>query len=75
MKITQKGQVTIPRTIRERHDFLPNTEIEFIEENDRVYIIKAEPSAAAESPFDCVRGKATAGLSTEEIMRLTRGEP
>ncbi len=73
MQITRKGQVTIPQDVRERHGFLPHTGVEFHEEDGRVYIIKSENLEVRESPFDYVRGKADAGLSTEEIMSLTRG--
>ena len=74
MQITQKGQVTIPVEVRERHGFLPNTSIEFKEEGDKVYIVKSTVSLARENPFDYVRGKASSGLSTEEIMKLTRSD-
>ena len=74
MKITQKGQVTIPQEIRERHNFFPNTNIEFKEEGNRVYVIKSEPDFVKENAFDLVRGKSTVKLSTEEIMMLTRRE-
>ena len=74
MHITQKGQVTIPAEIRERHGFLPHTHVEFKEEGDRVYIEKSQVSVVAESPFDYVRGKSSVTLSTEEIMKLTRSE-
>ncbi len=73
MRITQKGQVTIPQEVRERHGFLPSTGVEFHEENGRVYLVKSQSQEVRESPFDYVRGKADTGLSTEEIMRLTRG--
>ena len=51
---------------------MPQTSIEFKEEEDRVYIEKSQVSLAMESPFDYVRGKGTSGLSTDEIMKLTR---
>ncbi len=72
MKITQKGQVTIPMEIRERHDFLPDTNIEFREEGDKVYVVKSEVDIIKESPFDKVKGIYNLKLSTEEIMKLTR---
>lgn len=74
MKITQKGQVTIPLEIRERHNFFPNTNIDFKEEGERVYVVKSEADIVKESPFDFVKGISTIKLSTEEIMKLTRGE-
>ena len=77
MRITSKGQVTIPAEIRERFGFMPNSSIDFIEEDEKVYIVKSAnsaPSFAGENPFDYVRGKADKGMSTEDIMKLTRSD-
>ena len=41
MRITAKGQVTIPQDIRERTGLLPNTEVEFVVDGDVVTLIKA----------------------------------
>lgn len=71
MRITSKGQVTIPQEIRERFGFLPLTELEFVVEGERVWLRK--PSTRSKSGLvKRMRGRATSGLSTEEIMRLTR---
>jgi AbrB family looped-hinge helix DNA binding protein len=72
MRITSKGQVTIPMEIRERFGFFPNTEVEFIESNGQVVLKKAPASSVMESPFDYVRGSSDVRLSTDEIMKLTR---
>jgi len=72
MKITSKGQVTIPRELREKYLMLPNSEIEFKEKDGKIYIEKIKSPDTASNPFKKVRGSATAGLSTEEIMKLTR---
>ena len=75
MKLTTKGQVTIPAEIREKYGFFPNTSIIFKEENGKVYIEKDLSSYAAEkNPFELVRGKADLKLSTDEIMEMTRGD-
>ena len=74
MKITSKGQVTIPREIRERHIFLPHTEVEFLEDGDKVFLVKTKGRNDSNSAFDKVQGTSTTGLSTEEIMKLTRGD-
>ena len=42
MRITRKGQVTIPQDIRERFGFLPLTQVEFVTEGDRVYLKRVE---------------------------------
>jgi AbrB family looped-hinge helix DNA binding protein len=77
MRITSKGQVTIPIEIRERVGLLPHTEVRFEVEGDTVRIIREEESAGGRGKklLQRMRGRATSGLSTEEIMALTRGEP
>ena len=42
MRITSKGQITIPIAVRERAGFLPGTEVEFVVEEDGVRIVRAE---------------------------------
>ncbi len=71
MKVTTKGQVTIPRHIREEFGILPESEVEFKVENHRVYI---ERKTGVENKFKQLRGVANVKMSTEEIMQLTRGE-
>ena len=71
MKVTTKGQVTIPRNVREILGITPETSIEFQEENGRFYIVKNSENKSA-AKFNKLRGIATAKLSTDEIMRLTR---
>ncbi len=41
MRITSKGQVTIPQDIRERYGLLPHTEVEFVVEGETVVLRKA----------------------------------
>jgi AbrB family looped-hinge helix DNA binding protein len=75
MRITSKGQVTIPQEIRERNGFLPHTEVEFVEEAGTVVLRKAEGgNRQAREWVRRYRGTADAGMTTDEIMRLTRGE-
>ena len=74
MRVTTKGQVTIPRHIREKLGILPATEIEFVEEKDRVYIVKKEDPGDRNSRFRKLRGVATIKMTTDEIMALTRND-
>ena len=75
MRITSKGQVTIPREIREALGLVPSSEVEFVRENGHVWLRKREPGAArARSLVSHMRGRASTHMSTEDIMRLTRGE-
>jgi len=71
MRVTSKGQVTIPKNIREQLGILPNSEVEFVPENGRVYLIKGE---LEDSPIRRLRGAGSVQMTTDEIMALTRGE-
>ena len=74
MRVTTKGQVTIPLHIRKKMRIAPATEVDFIVgEDDRVYLVKVS-DGAAEKRFSALRGIATVKMSTEEIMALTRAE-
>ena len=77
MRITSKGQVTIPIVIRERLGLLPNSEVEFEIDGNTARIRKARGRGARKrgaSVIASLRGKATVRMTTEEIMALTRGE-
>ena len=71
MRITSKGQVTIPREIRERFGFLPNTEVEFVVKRNTVHLIKAA-SSRGEAIVRRLRGTSTVRMSTDQILALTR---
>lgn len=76
--LTSKSQVTIPRSIRAHLGIQPGESIEFEALPDgRVVIFPARPVVAAtqaDNPFRQFMGIGVAGLSTEEILRETRGE-
>ena len=74
MRITSKGQVTIPIELREETGLLPGTEVDFIRDGDAVRLTRAKRSRGrGQTVVEQLRGRATSGLSTEEIMALTRG--
>jgi AbrB family looped-hinge helix DNA binding protein len=74
MRVTIKGQVTIPQHIREKLGITPNTEVDFIEKNNQVYLTKKIGNNARSNRFRRFRGIATVKMSTDEIMALTRGD-
>ena len=74
MRVTIKGQVTIPQNIREKLGITPATEIDFIEEKGRVYIVKRKGKNITTRNFRKLRGIATVKMTTDEIMALTRGD-
>lgn len=72
MKISAKGQVTIPQEIRDRLGLLPDTEVELTVLDDAIVSRKATP-ATGRTLVEHLRGRARGGMSTDEIMALTRG--
>ncbi len=71
MRVTTKGQVTIPRDVREALGISPETEIDFIEDGGRFFIVKTDkPNVTGK--FKKLRGIASVKMSTNEIMNLTR---
>ena len=71
MRVTTKGQVTIPLNVREVLGIMPETEIDFREDNGRFYIVKISKPKKTKQ-FNKLRGIATAKMTTDEIMNLTR---
>jgi AbrB family looped-hinge helix DNA binding protein len=74
MRVTTKGQVTIPQPIREKLGITPSTEIDFVEEKGRFYIAKQKGNQPQKTKFAKLRGIATVRMTTDEIMSLTRGD-
>jgi AbrB family looped-hinge helix DNA binding protein len=73
MRLTEKGQVTIPIRIRDQLGLRPGDEVEFVNEKDGVRIRRA---AGSPSPgrrlVERLRGRGDVPMSTAEIMALTR---
>lgn len=76
MRITSKGQVTIPQEIREQCGLLPHTQVRFVVEDGRVLIEKepAEGSPGSEGLQRLRRARLRTPLSTDELLSLSRGE-
>lgn len=78
MRITSKGQVTIPQAIREKAGLLPHTEVEFEYDGKVVRIRRARGKQKAlgrgERLIEHMRGRGDVQMTTDEIMALTRGE-
>ncbi len=75
MRITSKGQVTIPAHIREQAGLLPHTEVDFVYEDGAVSIVKAkrkQGKSRGQRLIEHLRGKSDIAMSTDEIMALTR---
>jgi bifunctional DNA-binding transcriptional regulator/antitoxin component of YhaV-PrlF toxin-antitoxin module len=78
MRITSKGQVTIPQWVRERYGFMPESDVEFVERDGMVTLAAAGTASKpdrADQLLEALRGAAGRSrdeMSTDEIMRLTR---
>jgi AbrB family looped-hinge helix DNA binding protein len=76
VRITSKGQVTIPQAIREKAGLMPGAEVEFALEGKTVRIARVRKPAGASRGARIVarlRGAGDVRMSTDEIMALTRG--
>jgi AbrB family looped-hinge helix DNA binding protein len=75
MRISAKGQITIPIELREALGFLPDTEVEFERAGDSVRIRKARRKLRRGNAIVAhLRGRGSVRLSTDQIMALTRAE-
>ena len=79
MRVTSKGQVTIPIELREKFGIFPDSEVEFGFSGNKITIQKAKPKKGKMSRGERIvanaigKGSVNLDLSTDEIMALTRG--
>jgi AbrB family looped-hinge helix DNA binding protein len=72
--VTRKGQVTIPKTVRDFLGIGPGSKVEFRRARDGNVVVVPIDQSRPESRFARLRGHAGEGMTTEEIMALTRGD-
>jgi AbrB family looped-hinge helix DNA binding protein len=73
MRVTIKGQVTVPKALRERFGLTQETEVEFRAERDKLVLVKKAP----ETVVAHLRGRIKrlpVGRDVDEYLRHTRGE-
>jgi AbrB family looped-hinge helix DNA binding protein len=79
MRITSKGQVTIPQAVRERAGLMPGTDVEFVFEGETVVLRKRPPGKKPTRGQAMVErlsaARANYGMSTDEVIELMRGPP
>lgn len=73
MRVTSKGQVTIPQHVRERLGITPGSEVDFQLEDGGARLVPVSDGKGADLVAR-MRGAASVTMSTEEIMALTRGD-
>ena len=74
MRVSTKGQVTIPLTLRKRAGIVPGNEVEFFEEDRRLYLRKVPVTGRGQALVRQMAGKGKVTMSTDEILTLTRGD-
>jgi len=73
-KVTRKGQVTIPKPVRDHMRLRPGTAVEFSLEPDGRIVLSRADRRVPPSRFDKVRGIAKTDMTTDEIMALLRDD-
>ncbi len=72
--VTSKGQVTIPKPIRDLLGIEPGTRVEFHRNAQGEIVLDRADGEKPLSRFAKLRGTAKDGMSTDELMALTRGD-
>jgi AbrB family looped-hinge helix DNA binding protein len=77
--LTSKGQVTIPKRIRDAMQLVPGASVEFsVNAAGEVVLQPARPAGGARKPardrFDAVRGRADVPWRTDALMKLLRSD-
>jgi AbrB family looped-hinge helix DNA binding protein len=73
MRVTSKGQVTIPLEVRRRLGIEPGSEVDFELDRGGARLVRSR-TGRGRSIARRMRGRGAIAMSTEEIMALTRDE-
>jgi AbrB family looped-hinge helix DNA binding protein len=79
MRVTTKGQVTIPQEVRERLGIVPGTEVDFVLNGNSASLVKAKKNDGKLSRGEQIVARATGtgtantDLTTDQILAWTRG--
>jgi AbrB family looped-hinge helix DNA binding protein len=73
--VTRKGQVTIPKPVRDYLGIRPGSQVDFRRTDDGGVVIENADGPRPPSRFAKARGSAGPGMTTDELMALLRGEP
>ncbi|MDQ3723580.1 MAG: AbrB/MazE/SpoVT family DNA-binding domain-containing protein [Actinomycetota bacterium] len=74
MRMTSKGQVTIPQELRDRFAMGPGAEVEVVATEDGALVRPLAPASEGSRLVARLRDRADGGLSADEVLRLTRGD-
>lgn len=73
MRVGEKGQVTIPIEFREALGLRPGSEVEFERRGDELVLHKTGDGVIGAEVVERLRGRSRSGLTTDQILRMTRG--
>jgi AbrB family looped-hinge helix DNA binding protein len=73
VRVGEKGQVTIPIQLREALGLLPGSIVEFERRGSALVLHKGGDSGRGKQRVERMRGRSRSGMSTEQLMELTRG--
>ena len=73
MRVTDKGQVTIPKELRDAIGVGPGSEVDFEQAGDSLVVRKRPGTNRGRAIAAALRGRGDVQLTTDEIMALTRG--
>ncbi len=71
MRVTEKGQITIPIALRKRYGLQPNVEVEFLAEAEGIRIKKR--GTGVQNPFRALRGVVKKRLAVDRYIEAIRG--
>ncbi len=75
MRVTEKGQVTIPKELRDALGIGAGTEVEFERDGSSLVVRKSRDGAGrGQQLVERLRGRGDVSMTTDQIMALTRGE-
>ncbi len=70
MQVSERGQVTIPQEYRVQFGFLPDTEVEFVPQGNKLFLVRKRSSQS--KAIRALRGRKKTGMTTDELMSLLR---
>ena len=74
MRVSTKGQVTIPQELREEFGIIPGCEVAIRAKDGRLVIEKTGNSGRGKAIVERMAGQGKLGMSTDELLALTRSD-
>lgn len=72
MRISSRGRITIPKSIRDRYGMLPGERVVFVERGGVVVLMRSDRDELAARTVAAMRGSGNGRLTTDQVMALTR---